>query len=289
MADLAAATQFLAANARILDRRRFERLFEEGPAEPVRDAVAAYRTTDGGFGHGLEPDGRGPGTQPAAIALALRTLHEADVWDEELVAGAVTWLQDHAPAEGGATFVDPSVEGWPAGPWWVPQAGLPTNPIFTGLIAAILHARRVEHPWRDGADAWLWRAVDELDDPHPYDVRALLTWLQEAPDPVRVDAALDRIGELLEAKPLVTLDPDAEGEVHRPLDYAPLPDSVGRRFFADDVIEAHLDHLDAAQLDDGGWTFNWLAWSPVAEAEWRGSLTVDALMLLRANGRLPGR
>ena len=37
---------------------------------------------------------------------------------------------------------------------------------------------------------------------------------------------------------------------------------------------------------DGGWTFNWLAWSPAAEREWRGYLTVDALRLLRDNGCL---
>jgi len=31
--------------------------------------------------------------------------------------------------------------------------------------------------------------------------------------------------------------------------------------------------------------FNWQAWSPAAEREWRGTVTVDALQLLRANGR----
>ena len=51
------------------------------------------------------------------------------------------------------------------------------------------------------------------------------------------------------------------------------------------MISAHLDHLAASQLDDGGWMFNWLAWSPAAEREWRGAVTVDALQLLRANGR----
>jgi hypothetical protein len=51
------------------------------------------------------------------------------------------------------------------------------------------------------------------------------------------------------------------------------------------VIDAHLDHLARAQRDDGGWTFNWLAWSPVAAAEWRGAMTVGALARLRANGR----
>jgi hypothetical protein len=31
--------------------------------------------------------------------------------------------------------------------------------------------------------------------------------------------------------------------------------------------------------------FNWLAWSPAAELEWRGAVTVRALDLLRGNGR----
>jgi hypothetical protein len=84
---------------------------------------------------------------------------------------------------------------------------------------------------------------------------------------------------------VVTLDPDAPGEVHRPLDFAPLPDSIARRAFDAHTIAAQLDHLAASQQPDGGWTFNWPAWSPAAEAEWRGSLTVDALVVLRANGR----
>ena len=51
------------------------------------------------------------------------------------------------------------------------------------------------------------------------------------------------------------------------------------------MIDAQLDHLAAAQQDDGGWMFNWPAWSPAAAADWRGSITVDALRLLRGNGR----
>src|SRR3954453_7550448 len=104
MPDLDAAERFLAAHARVLDRRRFERLFRDGPAEAVRDAVAAYANPDGGFGHALEPDGRGPGSQPAAMALALRTLDEAGAWDEALVAHALDWLERSAPAGGGTCF-----------------------------------------------------------------------------------------------------------------------------------------------------------------------------------------
>ena len=104
-ADIAAAGQFLAASGRVLDQRRFQRLFTGGRAEYVRDAVAAYRNPDGGFGHALEPDGRGPGSQPLATEFALETLDEADAWDDGLVRGALDWLEASAPREGGAVFV----------------------------------------------------------------------------------------------------------------------------------------------------------------------------------------
>jgi hypothetical protein len=282
--DLDAAAQFVAGHARVLDRRRFERLFQGGDARPVRDAVAAFRNADGGFGHALEPDGRTPASQPAAVMLALETLDEADSWDEELAAGAIDWLVANAPAEGGVSFVEPTVEGWPHAPWWQAEEGRPASLLTTGKIAGTLHARRVEHPWLDRATELLWRRIDELDDPGPYELRGVWAFLDHAPDRRRAEQALERVGPLLLG--IVALDPAAEGEVHTPLDFAPNPDSIARCLFDEATIDAHLDHLAASQAEDGGWTFNWLAWSPVAASEWRGSRTVDALCILRANGRL---
>ena len=284
--DREAAARFVAGNARVLDRRRFERLFSDGAAQPVRDAVAAFRNSDGGFGHALEPDGRAPASQPAAVAMALRTLDETDAWDEELVAGACEWLAANAPTEGGASFVEPTVEGWPRAPWWEPEEGRPASLFTTGHIAGTLHARRVEHRWLDDATDLLWRRIDELGDPGPYGLRGVFVFLQHVPDRGRAEQVLEPVGRLLFDKDLVALDPEAEGEVHTPLDFAPNPDSIARRLFDEATMEAHLDHLVDSQADDGGWTFDWLAWSPVAASEWRGSLTVDALRTLRANGRL---
>ena len=284
MTDIDAAARFIAGHARVLDRRRFERLFQGGDARPVRDAIAAFRNADGGFGHALEPDGRTPASQPAAIAMALETLHEADAWDEELVAGACEWLAANAPDEGGVSFVEPTVEGWPHAPWWQAEEGRPASFFSTGKIAGTLHARHVEHPWLDRATELLWRRIDELDDPGPYGLRGVVAFLDHVPDRGRAETALERVGPLV--SDTVALDPAAEGEVHTPLDFAPNPDSIARRLFDEVAIEAHLGHLAAGQGEDGGWTFNWLAWSPVAASEWRGSLTVDALRTLRANGRL---
>src|SRR3954466_5341386 len=133
MPDLDSAARFLAASGRVLDNPRFERLFGDGDAQPVRAAVAAYVNPDGGFGHALEPDGRAPGSQPAAIEMALRTMHHADAWDEALVANACEWLERNAPPEGGAAFVEPSIKGWPHAPWWAPDRN--ASLITTGPIA----------------------------------------------------------------------------------------------------------------------------------------------------------
>jgi hypothetical protein len=282
--DFDAAATFIAANARVVDRRRFQRMFGGGAAQPVRDAVTAYRTEDGGFGHALEPDCRAPGSQPLAVDMALRILDEADAWDEDLVLGACDWLAAVTPDEGGAAFAEPTISGWPHAPWWVPEEGHPASLIATGLIAGTLHARGVSHPWLDRATEVIWSKIGALTEPSGYDMFGVLRFLQHVPDRDRAGEAFGRVGPLIFERKLVTLDPHAPGEVHIPLDFAPEPDSLARGMFDDATIEAHLDHLARAQREDGGWTFNWLAWSPAAEREWRGFLTVDALRVLRANG-----
>jgi len=114
----------------------------------------------------------------------------------------------------------------------------------------------------------------------------VLRFLQYVPDRDRAAAAFGRVGPLIIDRGLVAVDPEAPGETHSVLDFAPEPDSLARGLFDDVTVKAHLDHLAQGQCDDGGWTFNWPAWSPAAERDWRGFLTVAALRLLRANGYL---
>lgn len=278
MADLAAAEQFLSGHARVLDRRRFDRLFAAGEAGPVRDAVAAYRNPDGGLGQGLEPDGRGPGSQPPAVAMGLRVLHEADAWDDELVLGACDRLDAVAPPEGATTFVNPSVEGWPHAPWWQVEPGLPPSMISAGVIAGVLLARDVKHPWLERTVEWLRETAPTADG--PYTLYGALAFAEHEP------GLADRLAPAIQAA--VTLDPDADGEVHGPLGFARRPDSAARSQFDPVDIERHLDHLENGQREDGGWTFNFPAWSSAQENDWRGVFTVDALVTLRDNGRPVG-
>jgi hypothetical protein len=284
--DFDAAAAFIAGNARVIDRRRFQRLFGDGAAQPVRDAVAAYRNDDGGFGHALEPDCRAPGSQSLAVEMALRIMDETDAWDEMLVRGACDWLASVAPAEGGVAFVEPTLADWPHAPWWIAEEGHPASVTATGLIAGTLHARAVSHPWLDRATEVMWTLIDALTEPGGYDMFGVLRFLQQVPDRDRAREVFGRVGPQIIDRDLVAFDPETPGEVHFPLDFAPEPDSLARELFDEATIKAHLDHLAHAQRDDGGWMFNWLAWSPAAEREWRGFLTVDALRVLRANGYL---
>ncbi|MEA2125122.1 MAG: hypothetical protein QOI80_1904, partial [Solirubrobacteraceae bacterium] len=194
---------------------------------------------DGGFGHALEPDGRCPGSQPAAQQLALRTLDEADAWDEELVRGACDWLASVAPAEGGVPFVDPNVVGWPHAPWWQPVDGLPPSLVTTGPIAATLLARGVEHPWLEGAVAWLREAAPGATS--TYDLLGALAFAEHEPG---------------------------------------LRERLEPALAAADMSEAPTNRGD--QQADGGWDFPWPHWNATATADWRGSITVDALASLRA-------
>ena len=78
----------------------------------------------------------------------------------------------------------------------------------------------------------------------------------------------------------------ATGYVKKALDWAPTPEHPLRAFFRADEITANLDALVAEQRPDGGWPISWPALSPGCELEWRGWVTLDALLTLRANGRL---
>jgi hypothetical protein len=86
--------------------------------------------------------------------------------------------------------------------------------------------------------------------------------------------------------PLIQLAPTPGEYGVNPLQLAPWPDSAWRPFFTTDVIDAFLDALADAQQPDGGWPITWEPPSPVAVYEYRAWVTIDALRVLRAAGRL---
>ena len=287
MTDLLdAAAGFVWRTARLLDRHRFAHLFLDGDRAPVLAALAAYQNPDGGFGNALEPDLRGPASQPEPVEVAFGVLDEVGAMDHPMVAAACDWLVTATTPDGGVPFVLPSAAEHPRAPWWETQPDPPASLVPTAAVAGLLHKHRVAHPWLEGATGYSWRAIHAMAGTSPYEVRAVLPFLDHVPDRDRAEAAFSRVGALTLDQGLVALDPGATGEVHTPLDYAPTPDTMARRLFDDDVIAAHLDHLVASQQPDGGWNVSFPAWTEAAGLEWRAWATVHNLTVLRAYGRL---
>lgn len=284
MVSVDSAEEFLWLNARLLERLRFDHLFRGGDPRRVVEALRPYQNPDGGFGHGLEPDLRGPDSQPVPVDVALYVLHETGERESDMLPGILDFLMAITAPDGGVPFVLPSVVRFPRGPWWQPSPGNPSALNPTGALAASLYRLGVHHPWIDAATRFCWDKIEGLTETSPYEMRAMLAFLEAVPDRARADKAWDRIGPMM--LPHIALEPGAQGDVHPPLAFAPRPDSMARRLFSDDLIAAHLDALEAAQQPDGGWGFGFESWTPITTPEWRGWVTVESLVTLRRNGRL---
>ncbi len=265
-----------------MDRHRYALLFKDGPVEPIIDALRAYRNPDGGFGHALEPDLRGPGSQPAPTLYALEILTEAGAADCELARDARAWVAQIAQPDGGITAVLPGFEQYPHAPWFEPQPGS----ILTLALAAVFHAGGVaDDEWLPRATSWCWRSIQTTAEPGSYWLKYALGFLDAVPDEERARAALAALDARVELSAIVPVG-GVVGEALRPLDLSPRPRSRSRALISDAQIEAHLDTVESTQLKDGGWQFDWLAWSPAQTTDWRGMVTIRALIWLRDHGRL---
>jgi hypothetical protein len=288
-ADLSTATDFIYSTARLLDRLRFAHLVDGAGAEPVLDVLRAYRNADGGFGHAIEPDMRGPVSQPVGAHTAIEILHEVGAHDDPMVGSACDWLASIARDDGGIPFCLPSATAYPRGPWWQPADE--SSLTQTAANAAAMHAVGARHAWLDGASEFCWRRIEALDLSGPiapgvaYDVRFGVAFLDAVPDAARAEAVLDALAPALRASGLVA-EPGTGGDVQTPLDLSPWPGSRSRRLFDEETIARDLDALAAAQRDDGGWTVGFPDWNPVASHEWRSVITVHAVRVLRAHGRV---
>ncbi|MFF5824918.1 hypothetical protein ACFY8Q_25710 [[Kitasatospora] papulosa] len=296
--SLARAEQFVWLTARVLEQRRFAHLFLGGGADVVETALAAYLNEDGGYGHALEPDLRGPVSQPLHTAHALSVLDSIGRCGGLRVERICRYLTDVSTKEGALPALLPSQRGYPAAPFILVVDDPPAELLATGPVVGLLHRNQVWHAWLFRATDFCWAAVDALEHSHPYEIEAAVAFLDGVPDRARAEAAADRLGRLVRDQRLVVLDPRRRAEYpvapgyapeehHFPYDYARAPGSLARRWFSDAEMERSLDHLESEQQEDGGWPVNWRQWAPGTALEGRPIETLRALRTLRDHGRAP--
>lgn len=281
--DLNAAERFMFGNARLLDRHRMAVLLHDAPTEPVLDALRAHRNPDGGFGHGLEPDVRGPHSEPVSTLDALEILVELGALEDSMIAAAVAWLATIAFPDGSITMAMPAAANFPHAPWMVPSDG---GSHLTFMLAAVLSEARVCDPWLERACAWCWERIESEQGLNGYWIKAGIGFLDGAEDDDRAMKALRGLGEQLEPDGSIPVPGGVEDERLRPLTLSPRPGLRSRSLFTQAQVDTELDAIERGQEPDGGWTFDFLAWCPGQELDWRGGVTFGALRTLRLHGRI---
>lgn len=291
---LVAARSFMAGHARVLDRRRFELLFDGADAEPVLAALNAYRNPDGGYGHGLEPDLRAPESQPGAAWHAFEVFADIAPVTAPQAAELCDWLDAIALPDGGLPFALPIEDPSGCAPFWAQADSQAFSLQITSIVAA--YANRVAahdpavagHPWLARATSCCLAAIDALEAAPGAYVLAFAVRLLDAVHG-RDRAApglLTRLGEYVPSDGRLRVVGGLPDERLRPLDLAPEPDRPARALLDEAVVASDLERLAAEQDADGGWSVDFQSYSPAAALEWRGYATVRALSILRRNGMI---
>jgi hypothetical protein len=283
------AEDFIASNARLLDRRRMALAVGAGDPEATLAVLSGYRNPDGGFGWGLEPDSRAPASQPVAALHALEVFEEIAPQTSSLAVGLLDWLDGIAFDGGAVPFAVPGAAYAGSAPMWGSADTKSPSLHMTCVVLSIAH-RVAQHDPAVAAHSWLRRATDwarseiaALDAPREaIEFRFVLQLL----DALEARSELERLAVHLPDDGIVAVTGGSPDEAMRPLDFSPEPGRPIRDLLSPPTIEAELDRLEAAQHDDGGWEVDWTHWSPAGELEWRGWATVRAVRTLRSNGRL---
>ena len=279
------AADYIWRNARMLERTIFARAFLNGSSDSVVAALAAYRNPDGGFGNALEADIRAPASTPLACECALRALHEADIRDRALASGMCEFLSSVAEPNGRVEIALPHILDYPRAAHWNSPSFGSDSPNPTAGILGLLHYQGADHPWLTRAGEWCWQRLERpLADAH--EIATALRFLEYAPDRARAAKLAIRLAaEAPRSKWFLERAGTSDYGV-TPLGLCPTPTSIARPAFSDDLIAAHLDDLASRQQPDGGWPITWQAPGPGAAIEWRGRMTLEALLCLRAYGRI---
>jgi hypothetical protein len=292
--DLPAAEAFMAAHARVLDRRRFRLLTGQADPGTVLAALDAYRNPDGGYGWGLEPDLRSPESQPGPALHAFEVLEEIAPATTSQAVALCDWLASVSLPDGGLPFALPVTNAAGCAPFWAQADPTVSSLQITAVVAATAHRVAAHdpavaaHPWLAQATRYCLAAIQAVRDmPPAIELAFAIQLLDAAYDthPEEAAALLERLRAYIPASGLVHVQEGLEDEMMRPLDFAPTPDRPVRALFAPEAIAAELQRLVDQQQDDGGWTVDFASYSPAAALEWRGYMTVRAVSVLQRNLR----
>lgn len=296
-AALRKAEEFVGTHARPLEQALFATFVYNASTAWALEELAAFQNSDGGFGHGLEPDLQFPGSSVLATTVALQHLRElgADK-DHPLVLGAMRYLMDTYDHDAQAwPFVPPAIVDAPRAPWWQHESDLTkylVNPRVEVVGYLFDYPALVPEQMRESLLVAVMAHLENQ--PRRTEMHELLCYRRlvettNLPEEAR-ETLLKRLRPVI--ADAVETDPDEwRGYVLKPLQMAPTPTSPFAGQFQES-IDLNLDFEISQQQDDGSWAPAWSwgdaypdAW-PHAKRAWQGVLTVGSVKSLVAFDRV---
>jgi hypothetical protein len=294
------AAEYIAKNARPLERAQFNLHFRAGSLEAVLDELQKFQNDDGGFGHGVEPDIQMPFSSPLVSSVAFQVLRDVSApTDHKMVRSGIAYFErSFNRSIGGWEQVTPESNNYPRASWWNYQPVtegdrlsplLQSNPGAEILGYLRMYADQAHSNFIDEVTEQIFDAFDRLPDDMEEHVMMCFVRLAEM-SPGRIADRL--LPKLRRGVLLVTGKSSEDWESYggRPLWFADGPNSL----LADDLadpIQNELDYLIDTQTDDGSWQPPWSwgqydqEWEP-AKVEWAGWLTLKNLLALKARNRI---
>ena len=291
-ANFLKAKGFILTNARMIERRLYQYHFENDSPEGVYHAVYAYRNSDGGFGHGMEPDTASPESQPLFSIMALETLDEVSYLTKEIILkdfmpyfesittekGGIPWMfrpKNDYPCEGHFK----TVKEW---------AALST----TAPLLGILEKYEIAIPWMKKAEQFVWSEFERIKDKHAFCylcVPRWLTFLEHTKNRDKAEKTINDLKNWISNNGIICEDKEDDGwglygKPHS-LCYAPSPDSILNPIFSNEMINSDLNGLIGKQKNDGRWD-TWYGISEGTKLEWAGIQTLWTLKILKNYGRI---
>ncbi|MDW3194513.1 MAG: hypothetical protein R8G66_19200 [Cytophagales bacterium] len=286
------AKDFILTNARMIERRLFQYHFEGDGPEGVFHAVYAYRNSDGGFGHGMEPDTASPESQPLFSIMALETLDEVGYLSPDVI------LKDFMPYFERLTTEKGGI------PWMMrPTSDYPCEDHFktvkewaalstTAPLLGLLEKYKIDIPWMQQAEEFVWSEFERIQGKHAFCylcVPRWLTFLQHTRSKEKAKQQIKRLGEWVLKDGVISLNEADEGwglygKPHS-LNYAPTTNSILSPLFDEATIDADINELIGRQKGDGRWD-TWYGISEGTKLEWAGIQTLTVLKTLKNYGRI---
>ena len=286
------ARDFVLTNARMIERRLFHYHFENGDSEGVFHAVYAYRNSDGGFGHGMEPDTASPESQPLFSIMALETLDEVGYLTKDIILDDfMPYFESITTDKGGIPWMLRPTSKYPCADHFETVkewAALST----TAPLLGTLEKYKIDIPWMQTAEAFVWQEIERIREKHVFCylcVPRRLQFLQYTKSREKAEIALQDLKTWILEDGVLCTDRTDEGwglygKPHS-LAYAPTPESILYPIFSVDMIDSDLDELIKRQEDDGRWD-TWYGLSEGMKLEWAGIQTLWSLKILNSYDRI---